>query len=176
MTKRRSKLVQQRPNPPLRGGLRNYKGIRTAAMGEKLTCWIQYCWSRLRQLRSVSYGFVGILYSGRLPFFYSNHLEGRQTVENHLVHTGTSSYQRTHVMTSSTSILVWCISLRFLFSRKQVCPWKSWKFALRENFSLYGIHSVYCSLSDLVESGNVLHIGDSNQQLSASAVAQSVCI
>ena len=47
-----------------------------------------------------SHGFVGILYSGRLPFLYSNHLEGRQTEENHLVHMGTNSYRRTHVMTS----------------------------------------------------------------------------
>ena len=28
----------------------------------------------------MSHGFVGILYSSRLPFPYSNHLEGRQTV------------------------------------------------------------------------------------------------
>ena len=36
----------------------------------------------------VSHGFVGILYSSRLILLYSNHLEGRQTVENHLVHIG----------------------------------------------------------------------------------------
>ena len=53
-----------------------------------------------------SHGFVGILYSSRLILLYSNHLEGRQTVENHLVHIGTNSYRRTHVMTSSISILV----------------------------------------------------------------------
>ena len=53
----------------------------------------------------VSHGFVGILYSSRLILLYSNHLEGRQTVENHLVHIGTNSYRRTHVMTSSISIL-----------------------------------------------------------------------
>ena len=47
-----------------------------------------------------SHGFVGILYSGRLPFLYSNHLEGRQTEENHLVHIGTNSYRRMHVVTS----------------------------------------------------------------------------
>ena len=53
----------------------------------------------------VFHGFVGILYSSRLILLYSNHLEGRQTVENHLVHIGTNSYRRTHVMTSSISIL-----------------------------------------------------------------------
>ena len=57
----------------------------------------------MRHLRTVSYGFVGILYSRRLILYYSNHLEGRQTVENHLVHMGT---QRTHAMMSSISILV----------------------------------------------------------------------
>ena len=84
-----------------------------------------------------SHGFVGILYSSRLILLYSNHLEGRQTVENHLVHIGTNSYQRTHVMMSSTSILV--DFLRFLFLRKQVSPRKSRKFASSEIFPLYGI-------------------------------------
>ena len=50
-----------------------------------------------------SHGLVRILYSSRLILLYSNHLEGRQTVENHLVHIGTNSYRRTHVMTSSIS-------------------------------------------------------------------------
>ena len=39
-------------------------------------------------------------------FLYSNHLEGRPTVENDLVHIGTNLYWRTHVMTSSISVLV----------------------------------------------------------------------
>ena len=64
-------------------------------------------WSHIYQLtwhlRSVSYGFVGILYSRRPILLYSNHLEGRQTVENHLVHMGA---RLTHVMMSSISILV----------------------------------------------------------------------
>ena len=58
----------------------------------------------MRHLRTVSYGFVGILYSSRLILLYSNHLECRQTVENHLVHIGTR--RRTHVMTSSISIFI----------------------------------------------------------------------
>ena len=53
----------------------------------------------------VSHGFVGISYSSRLILLYSNHLEGRQTVENHLVHIGTNSYRCMHVMMSSISIL-----------------------------------------------------------------------
>ena len=51
----------------------------------------------MRHLWTVSYGFVGILYSRRLILLYSNHLEGRQTVENYLVHIGT---QCMHVMMS----------------------------------------------------------------------------
>ena len=42
-----------------------------------------------------SHGFVGILYSSRLILLYTNHLEGRQTVENHLVHIVTNSYRCT---------------------------------------------------------------------------------
>ena len=57
----------------------------------------------MRHLRIISYGFVGILYGRRLILLCSNHSDGRQTVENHLVHIGT---QCTHVMTSSTFILV----------------------------------------------------------------------
>ena len=53
----------------------------------------------------VFHGLVGIFYSSRLILLYSNHLEGRQTIENHLVHIGTNSYRHTNVMTSSISIL-----------------------------------------------------------------------
>ena len=38
--------------------------------------------------------------------FLQRHLGGRQTVENHLVHTGTSSCRRAHILMSSISILV----------------------------------------------------------------------
>ena len=51
-------------------------------------------------LRETSLLRVGILYSSRLILLYSDHLESRQTVENHLVHTGTSSHRHTHTMTS----------------------------------------------------------------------------
>ena len=92
MTKRRSKPVQQRPDLPLVWRLQNYKGIETAAAGEKpgrvgfSTADLDFdnC--------GTSHGFVGILYSSRLILLYSNHLEGRQTVENHFVHIGTNSY------------------------------------------------------------------------------------
>ena len=57
----------------------------------------------MRHLQTVSYRFIGILYSRRLILLYCNHLEGRQTIENHLVHMGT---RRMHIMTSSISILV----------------------------------------------------------------------
>ena len=100
------------------GDHRNYESIRTAAVGEKLACWTEGFSSadldfdnfslvpvspmdgmRLRQLWSVSYRFVGILYSSRLILLYSNHLEGRPTVESCLIHTGTSSYQDNDVIT-----------------------------------------------------------------------------
>ena len=89
--KAKIKLVQQQPNLPLCGGLRNYEDIKTAATSMKPACWIQHCWSWLQQLWSVSYGFVGILYSSRLILLNSDHLVGRQTVENHLVQMGTNS-------------------------------------------------------------------------------------
>ena len=44
---------------------------------------------------NVSYSFIGILYGSRLILLYSNHLECKtDSVENYLVHTGTSSYRR----------------------------------------------------------------------------------
>ena len=52
-----------------------------------------------------SYGFVGILYSSRLISSLQQPIRG-QTVERHRIHTGTNLYQCTHVMMSSTSILV----------------------------------------------------------------------
>ena len=41
---------------------------------------------------ALNYKFVAILYSSRLIIIYSDHLESRHTVENHLVYMGTSSY------------------------------------------------------------------------------------
>ena len=61
------------------GELHNYEGIKTAAAGEKLACWTE--------------GFS----TTDLDF----HLEGRQTVENHLVqfvHTGTGPYAQNDVI------------------------------------------------------------------------------
>ena len=67
----------------------------------------------MQPFQSVSYRFVGILYSRRLILLYSNHLEGRQTVENHLVHMGS---RRMHIMTSSISLLVHFFSTVFIFT------------------------------------------------------------
>ena len=64
---------------------------------------IQRYWFRLRQLRRVSYGFVGILYISRLILFYSDNSEGRQTAENHLA----VRIERTHIMTSSIMMREW---------------------------------------------------------------------
>ena len=80
------------------GGFRNYESIKTAVAGEKPARWIQHCWSRPFDNFGTSHGFVGILYSSRLILLYSNHSEGRQTVENHLVHIGTSMYARNDVI------------------------------------------------------------------------------
>ena len=108
------------------GELCFYGSIRTAAVDGKmlkktalfiltLTTWECF------------YGFVGILYFSTK--------EGRETVENHLIHTScTSSYQRMHKMTSILVDFSWC-----LFLRKQVCLRKSLKFAPSENIPLYGI-------------------------------------
>lgn len=38
--------------------------------------------------QSISYGFVNILSGIRMTLLYSGHLEGKQAVENHLIHTG----------------------------------------------------------------------------------------
>ena len=58
----------------LYGGLHNYESIITAARGCEIGLFnrrIQHCWSLIRQLWSVSYGFVGILYSSsRLTLLY----------------------------------------------------------------------------------------------------------
>ena len=86
----------------------------------------------MRHLRTVSYGFVGILYSSRLILLYSNHLEGRQTVENHLVHMGG---RRTHVMTSSISILVHFFVV-FIFAEAGLSA------KIAKNFPLYGISDI----------------------------------
>ena len=45
-----------------------------------------------------------------------------------------------HIIT--LSIPSWLIFLPFIFSRRRVCPRKSRKFALSENFLLYGIYHV----------------------------------
>ena len=95
---------------------------------------IQHCWSRLRQLQSACYG---ILYSSRLILLYNNHLEGRQTVENHIVHTGTSSYVQKNWCHQFPSYFLFS---QFIFSWKQVCPWKLWKFLPSKNFLLVEVN------------------------------------
>ena len=75
------------------------------------------------------------IYSSRLILLYSDHLEGRQTTENQLVHTGTSLYRCMHIITSPISIFFF---FTVLFSWKQVCPQKSWKFPPSKNFPLCG--------------------------------------
>ena len=148
-TTKRSKIVQQRPTLPFvwrPSQLQKYQNcmparVKTGLLNRR----IQHCWSRSRQLQSVSYGFIGIcIHSSRLSLFCNDHLQGgyyfcgRETIENHLIHmgTGTNSY---HIMTSS--IPSWFIFLGFIFLRKQVCPRKSRKFPPSENFPLYGINA-----------------------------------
>ena len=36
--------------------------------------------------------FIDVLYCSRLILLYSNHMEGRKTADNHLVHTAISLY------------------------------------------------------------------------------------
>ena len=61
-----------------------YHGVESGLLNRR----IQHCCSQLWQLRSISYGFVCIV-AGDL---YSDYFEGRQTVENHLIHMGTYYY------------------------------------------------------------------------------------
>ena len=45
------------------------------------------------------YGFVGILYNDRVIFLYKTSKEGRETVENHLIHAScTSLYRHAHYL------------------------------------------------------------------------------
>ena len=103
------------------GGLHTYKSIKTATVGEKLAFWTE-------EFSIADFDFdnyrasLGILYSSRLILLYSDYLGGRQTVENHLVHTGTSSYQSGHIMTASIYILAHFFTV-FIFA-EQVCPWR----------------------------------------------------
>ena len=131
-TERRSEETSLCNNGPiflLCGGFRNNEGIKTAAAGEKPAHWIQHCWSRFRQLQSLSLGFVGILYSSRLPFLYSDHLEGRQTVENHLIHIVVSTYTHNDVIN---------FHLSAFFCGFYFCGSRS-VHENRKNFPLYGI-------------------------------------
>ena len=79
------------------GGFRNYEGTRLPPRARNRRTGFSSADLGFDNF-GTSHGFVGILYSGRLPFLYSNHLEGKE--ENHLVHIGTNSYRRMHVVTS----------------------------------------------------------------------------
>ena len=94
--------------------------FENAVVGKKLACWTEGFRTadfHFQQLWSVSYGLLAFCVC-RLILFYSMHLEGRQTVESHLVHTVTiySLHWRMHVMTSSISIIV------HFFSFTEACP------------------------------------------------------
>ena len=85
------------------GGLRNYKSIRTAIMGEKLAFWTEgFCTADLN-FNNFGASLIGSLALcivagwSSLQWLFRGQIEW-QTVENHLVHTSTSSYQRTHIM------------------------------------------------------------------------------
>ena len=86
------------------------------------------------QLQSISYGFIDILYSSRLILLYSNHLEARQTIENHLIHMGTNSCRSMHIMMSSVAILVNFFAVLIFaeagLSRKTLHPAKISRYTL----------------------------------------------
>ena len=126
-------------------GFHNNEGIKTTAVGEKLAHWIQHWWSRFQQLHSVSYGFVGILYSSRLPFLYSVHLEGWQTVENHLIHIGISTYVRNDIINFHLSEFI----VVFIFV--EAGPWKSRKFpTIRYMYKWHVMYVKYWSRWDIL--------------------------
>ena len=138
MTKWRSKLVQQQCSLPFVWRLlclRKYQDCywewETGLLNRRIQHYWSQLWSRLWQLQSVTFGFVWDFVSSRLILLYSDHLE------NHLVHTGTSSYQCVHVITSSSFTLVHFFA--DCISQKHFCPQKLWKFAPSENFLLYKI-------------------------------------
>ena len=120
--------VQQRPNLPSvwrLSQLRRYQdcrhereiGFSTADLGtQRKFPAIRYSFFLLFFF-GASHGFVDILFSGRLSFLYSNHLEGRQTEENHFVHICTNSYRRTHVMTSQFHLSAFFCGFYFRGSR-----------------------------------------------------------
>ena len=68
------------------GGLRIYESIRTAAVGgENYSLANKYSALLILTSTTLERGF-GIWYSSRMILFYCDHLDGRQAVENHLVH------------------------------------------------------------------------------------------
>ena len=146
-TKQRRKIVQQQPSLPFvwrPSQLWKYQDCHCGWETGLLNGRIQHCWSQLQQLLSVPYGLFATVYSSMLILLYCDHLEGRQTVENYLVHTGTSSYIPTSTYAYYDVInfhFLW-----FLFLQKQVCPRKSWKVAPSKNFPLYGTQIIYHSL------------------------------
>ena len=116
--------------------LQKYQGCHCRQETGLLNKRIQHCWSQLGQLRSVSYGFVCILYSSRLIRLYSDHLKGQ---------------------TDFTQVLV-CIDIcnndiisfhLVHFPRKQACPRK---VAPSKNFPLYSRFVSLVPLSSLCHS------------------------
>ena len=84
-----------------------YISIKTATAGEKLACWTEgFSTTDLNfdldfdNFRVSLLGSFRILLVAGWILLYNDHLE------NHLVHTGTSSYQCAHMMRSSNSTLV----------------------------------------------------------------------
>ena len=101
--------------------------MKTATKGEKLACraeGISTADLDFDNCKESLTGSLRFLCSSGMILLYSNHLEGRQTVENHLVYTGTSSYRCTHIMTSSISILVHFFFAFFIFAEADLHPVK----------------------------------------------------
>ena len=116
------------------GGLRNYESIRTAAVGEKLAFWTErFCTADLDfdNLRVSLTGSLAVAGWSSLQRLFRGQIEW-QTLENHLVHTGTSSYQRAHILMSPIFILVYSFAV-FIFeeaglSTKAMKICIQWKF------------------------------------------------
>ena len=81
-TKWRSILVQQWPSLP-------FVWRKACAVMKVSRLPPQALLISTSKLQSISYRLIGILYGSRLILLYSDHLQGRQTVENHF-HMGTS--------------------------------------------------------------------------------------
>ena len=131
MMQRRSKFVQQQLSLPF------YVEAFRIRKVSKLPLWARNWLIGLSTVdldfKASLMGLLAICIVAGWYFSTAAILEGRQTVENHLVHMGTSSYWCTEIHQFPSSFF-----RGFYFHRSRSVCKKIWKFAPSENFPLYG--------------------------------------